>query len=235
VLNENLKILLKSPKYSQDFRRRIILKLSELIEKSHNYPEIIISFIKSLEGLNEYEAIISKSSLLLTKSKSATSLDTETFLDLQIETFFSIPLLDRTSYILEQLLTSIRFANFQKAKYIMRKIDYNLLNTEQRDLYFKSRLIVNLFFKDFKQSVETLKEFVFSPEISQLLHTFNVYLGNIPKNSFTIGEFDEKDFIDRTKLNEIYERYKPTIFFIPENIDIYRFLKNSASFHVMFV
>ena len=115
----------------------------------------------------------------------------------------------------------------------MRKIDHSLLNNEQRDLYFKSRLIVNLFFEDFKQSIETLKEFEFGSGISQLLHTFNIYLGNSPTNPFRIKEFDEKDFIDRPKLNELYERYKPMLQFIPESVDIYKLLKNSASFHVI--
>ena len=196
-------------------------------------PEVIVVFVKSLEGLNEYEPTICKAALLLAKSPNAISCDTETFLDLQIETFFSVPVSERASYILEQLLTSIRFENFQKAKYIMRKIDHSLLNNEQRDLYFKSRLIVNLFFEDFKQSIETLKEFEFGSGIPQLLHTFNIYLGNSPTNPFRIKEFDEKDFIDRPKLNELYERYKPMLQFIPEAIDIYKLLKNSASFHVI--
>jgi hypothetical protein len=207
--------------------------LAKFIEGKYNHPDIINAFIKSLEGLNEYESTVCKIALLLIKHSDSTSKDSEAFLDLQIETFFSLPISERVVYILEQLLTSIRYKNFQKAKYIMRKIDHKLLDNSQKDLYFKSRLIVYLFFEDFGQSVELLKEFESDKKLTDLLYTFNGYLHINKVSSLNmIKEFNESDFIDEQKLNEIYERYKTAVEFIPEVIDIYKLLRKSVSFHV---
>lgn len=230
--------MFKSPQFSSEFKTTIISKLSNLIELQKNLKLNSI-ILKSIEGLSEFENTTCKHSFILNSlSNDIKSTEFNGFLDLQVETFFTILPKERIFYLLEQLKISLNNNLFQKAKYIISKIDFFVLSNEQKIFYFHSKLTICLYFKDFNEAMKTFDKIDYDSSLKILISTFNCYFDQRTdfknREKELLEEFSEKNFIDEISLNLIIRRYENQLKFLPESIPIVEYLAKCATFHVFF-
>ena len=201
---------MKPRHFSTNDQNFIVQKISEkLTYVTDSRP--LLSLLTKLEGKSEYEEeVCALAKHLNSFSTDPVSQEFNVFLNLQVETFFSLKGDRRILLLLEQLEICVKNSLFQKAKYIAQKIDFKSLDEIAKERFIWNKLSVCLHYEDFVNAYKVLENNEPYRQLSELLATLCVYLskGTPLSSNNKIVEFKSRSFISGDIVANIISKYE---------------------------
>jgi hypothetical protein len=179
---------------------------------AQNY-DVVRIIITALEGLIDYEQQICKLHLAVCTGQSVSRKDEDAFLDLPVETFFSVSLQDRFSLFIQQIHVALKNGEFQKAGYLLKKVDIAKVADSSLQLDFiRSDLIVAIMASNYSKAASLCGHPPFQ-SLGLFFSTISKYLHGKGDNiqDVSLPFFDQMHFIESSKVYNLLESHQPVL------------------------